>query len=60
MLVNRHSVELKNCTLIGKHEKLNESLLEDCYIIPKEYINDITEHFQGVRHITTKPVWDGD
>lgn len=58
MLISKINVTLRNCVFIGTDEQEEKYILEDCYIIPKQNIHDITEHFQGVRHIVTRPIFE--
>ena len=54
MLANFNKIQ--DCTIIGDTQKMvSDDTLKDCYIIHKDSIKDITEHFQGVKHIITKP-----
>lgn len=57
MWVDSVKVEFKNCTFIGTAKQLKE-VIEDCYIIPKENIHNITEQLQGVKNIVTKPIFE--
>ena len=60
LTVDRKSVELVNCTLVGNHELLQtaELKLEDCFIIPKDNIANINHMFQGRMVIETKPDYE--
>ena len=58
LVVDKDSVKLVNCTFIGKQDMLQAGVLEDCYIIPKSEMSNITSLFQGRMIIETKPSYE--
>lgn len=58
MLVSKDKVELKDCVFVGNVEQIDWDVLQGCYIIPRENIDEVVTHLQGRKHIMTKAIYD--